>query len=213
MKPLRVPVLLFALPAIAIAVLGSTAFTGGLLWTRDGIGAGELWRLWTGHWVHFSGSHLGWNLGVMVLAGAELESRRPESLWRYTVIAAPLISLALWWVGPSAMVTFGGLSGLATGVVVLLGLTLRRESGRDRWVGLSLLIFVALKVSHDLLQPVALFSQFSTSGVRPAALSHLAGAGLALLLPTPAQKQTAPSHQPSSPSGVSGKSVDARQDQ
>ena len=78
MKAVHVPVLLFALPAAVIAAIDPLA--QATLLTRAGIGSGELWRLWTGHWVHFSSSHLGWNLGVMVLAGAELESRRAGSL-------------------------------------------------------------------------------------------------------------------------------------
>jgi rhomboid family GlyGly-CTERM serine protease len=168
---------LFVLPAILIAALDPLA--DALVLTRTGIGAGEVWRLWTGHWVHFSGSHLGWNLGVMVLAGVGLESRRPGSLSRYTVIVAPLISVSLL-IGQPAMSRFGGLSGLATGVVVLLGLALMDNAGRDRRLGLGLLLLVAVKLGHDLLEPAALFSRFATPGIRPLALAHLVGAGLAV---------------------------------
>jgi len=178
MRALRVPLLLFVLPAILIAGLDPLA--GALVLTRTGIGAGEVWRLWTGHWVHFSGSHLGWNLGVMVMAGVGLESRRSGSLSRYTVIVAPLISVSLL-IGQPAMNRFGGLSGLATGVVVLLGLVLMENPGRDQRLGLGLLLLVSVKSGHDLVEPAALLSRFATLGIRPLALAHLVGAGLALV--------------------------------
>jgi rhomboid family GlyGly-CTERM serine protease len=178
MRALHVPLLLFVLPVSLISALDPLA--GALVLTTTGIDAGEVWRLWTGHWVHFSGSHLGWNLGVMVLAGVGLESRRPGSLWRYTVIVAPLISVNLL-VGQPAMNRFGGLSGLATGVVVLLGLALMENPGRDRRLGLGLLLLVAVKLGHDFLEPAALLSRFATTGIRPLALTHLVGAGLALV--------------------------------
>ena len=146
---------------------------------RTAVLHGEWWRLWTGHWVHFSASHLFWNLAVLLVAGPWLEQLRPGLLLRYTLIAAPLISLALLTLEP-ALQTYGGLSGLAMGVVVLLaaGQLSRRNPDSAWW--LALLALVAGKITFDAGHDTALFSRFAATDIRPSALAHAAGAGLAL---------------------------------
>jgi rhomboid family GlyGly-CTERM serine protease len=183
------PVLLFATPAILFWLLPATR--GLLLYERAAIFDGAWWRLWTGHWMHFSASHLGWNLAVLLGAGAWLERWHPGWLLRYTLIAAPLISLLLL-VGEPAMHTYGGLSGLATGVVVLLALArlARCGSGRSWWLGM--LVLVAIKIASDATQATALFAGFNPQNVRPSALAHLGGAATAAayLLSRPARSYT-----------------------
>lgn len=177
MKSFRPVLALFVLPALLVALL--PAAQGLLLYDRTAIGHGEWWRLWTGHWIHFSASHLAWNLLVLVAAGTWLERLRPGWLLRYTLLAAPLTSLGFLLLAPR-MHTYGGLSGLAAGVVTLLALVqlaCDREA-RARWV--AVLLLVALKAVLETGHNQALFSNLSDVGVQPSALAHAAGAGLAL---------------------------------
>jgi rhomboid family GlyGly-CTERM serine protease len=179
MKTLRTPLLLFALPA-ALAALGP-ATTNQLWLERAALGRGELWRLWTAHWVHFSASHLGWNLAVLLAAGAWLERARPGWLLTHTLVAAPLISLALLVVEP-AMQAYGGLSALATGTVTLLALVQLENRRADRPLWTALLLLVAGKITYDASHATALFSRFDLPAVRPSAFAHAVGAGMALAL-------------------------------
>lgn len=177
MKTLRLPLLLFALPALLIAA--RPEFAHILVCRRDALAQGEFWRLWSGHWVHFSPSHLGWNLAVVLVAGTGLEGVRRNGLLRFTLLAPPLLSLLLCWLDPR-MHTYGGLSGLATGVVVLLGLQLR-STCTDPWLGFALLLLVAVKLGYEAVPSMSLFVEFSSPGVHSAPLAHAGGAALALL--------------------------------
>lgn len=178
MKALRVPLFLFALPAVLLRFAPGSA--SGLLYDRTAILNGEWWRLWTGHWVHFSPSHLGWNLVVLLGAGTWLESLRPGALLRYTLAAAPLISGALLVAEP-AMQTYGGLSALAVGGVAVLACVQcdRPQADRIPWCGLLLLL--GAKIAYDATHVLPLFSRFAGESVRASAWAHAAGAASALI--------------------------------
>lgn len=167
---------LFALPAVVLACAPLPA--GWFLLERDA--PGELWRLWSGHWVHFSTSHLLWNLAVLLAAGAWLEHVRPGLLLRHTLVAAPLISLAILAAEPGLQ-TYGGLSGLATGVVVLLGLHQLRSPGAPRGLWIGVLALVAAKSASDVASSTAWLAHYASPGIRTSSTAHAAGALVALL--------------------------------
>jgi rhomboid family GlyGly-CTERM serine protease len=200
MKTLRVPLLLFALPALAVACLAPHA--GSLVYDRAALAAGEGWRLWTAHWVHFSSSHLAWNLAVLLAAGAWLERDRPGWLWRHTLAAAPLITLALWFVEPG-MARYGGLSALAVGTTTLLALAQlgARRAGRPLWA--AILLLVVGRIAYDLGPGGALLSDFRDPGVRVSTWAHAAGAVTAgLLWPVWAKRGPAAGPQMTPPGSV-----------
>lgn len=176
MKALRTPLLVFAFPA-ALAGLAPAA----CLYDRAAILHGEWWRLWTGHWVHFSASHLAWNLVVLLVAGIWLERLRPGLLARYVLVAAPLLSLGLLVFAPD-MAVYGGLSGLATGVVVLLALAQLGTQRAERTWWFAVLALTAGKIAVDAFAPAPLFSRFDSDTVQVSALAHALGALLALLV-------------------------------
>ncbi len=174
MKALRHTLLLFALPAALVA-----SAPAAFLYDRAAILQGEWWRLWTGHWVHFSFSHLAWNLVVLLGAGTWLEHRQPGAARRYALAAAPLISLGLL-AGASEMHTYGGLSGLATGLVALLALVQIRTQPAERGWWLAVLALTAGKIAADAVCSAPLFSRFETGSIQISTLAHLLGALLAL---------------------------------
>ncbi len=174
MKSIR-PVLLCLAPAIAGLVPAARA---ALLYDRAAILHGEWWRLWSGHWMHFSPSHLAWNVGVLAGAGVWLERLQPGCLLRFVAVAAPLLGVA-FLAGAPAMQIYGGLSGLATGVVVLLALTQlqRSPAGRVGWLGV--LALVAVKLGLDATTPAPLFASFGSQAVHSSVLAHAMGAVVA----------------------------------
>lgn len=178
MKFLRITLLLFVLPALLVALAPMSHRL--LVLDRHALAAGEIWRLWTGHWVHFSASHLGWNLAVLVAAGTWLERVRPGLLLRHTLVAAPLIGLAVLAFEPGLQ-AYGGLSGLATGVVVLLALHQLGAPGASRWLWAGVLVLVAVKSVHDIASPGALFARYDLPGVRTSSAAHAAGVLAAVL--------------------------------
>jgi rhomboid family GlyGly-CTERM serine protease len=149
-----------------------------LVYDRAKILSGEFWRLLTSHWVHFSGSHLFWNLVVLLPAGVWLERRNPVAL-RWTLVLSPLaIGLALLAFDP-ALTRYAGISGVASGVLVALAVNgLRTQPTARRW-WLAVLVFFAVKVAIEARnggQPIN--PELGAQGVRSVPLAHVVGAAV-----------------------------------
>lgn len=173
MKALRSPLLLFLLPAALAGLVPGPA--EDLLLSAAAVDACEVWRLWTGHWVHFTPAHAAWNLGVLLVVGAWLERVCPGHLVRFTLVAAPLLALAVLAFEP-ALVAYGGLSGLATALVVRLALD-RATAGGVPWPWVGVLALVVVKLLAESTGAGALFAGLG-DGVRPSTVAHAAGAVL-----------------------------------
>jgi rhomboid family GlyGly-CTERM serine protease len=112
---------------IALAVLcllvcwADAPVAAALAWDREAIVHGEVWRLWTGHLVHFSISHAGADalalLAMGLLAEPSLGARRYGAV---LFAGAAAISLGLLMCAP-ALVAYRGASGLAMQVAALAG--------------------------------------------------------------------------------------------
>jgi len=170
---------------LSIALVAGAAFAWprlaeALIYQRAGILAGQAWRLWTGHLVHYSASHLLWDLAVFLAAGLWLEKiAAPLARWFY-VLAPPAISGALL-VGEPALERYAGLSGLAAGLLVLLALVqLRPGTNEPRWFWISVLALVGVKVVLETTTRTPLLARFD-SGVTVVPLAHLAGIGCAVV--------------------------------
>ncbi|MBI2511875.1 MAG: rhombosortase [Opitutae bacterium] len=175
MKILRTPFLLFVLPALAVA--GAPTF---FVYERAAILRGEWWRLWTGHWVHFSVSHAGWNLFALAVAAALLERLQPGWTLRFVALAAPAISLGLLALTPT-MTTYGGLSGLAGGVVTLLALAqldAPARYARAWWFGA--LALIVGKIAWESVAGTPLFSRLEPGAYRVSVAAHALGFAAAL---------------------------------
>ena len=181
-------------PAFALTRLAATLFIAAaaglafvwpgladaLIYRRAAILAGQAWRLWTGHLVHYSPSHLLLDLAVFLVAGGWLEWITPRLTRWFYLLAPPAISAALLW-GDPTLERYAGLSGLATGVLVLLALVqLRRDTGGSPWFWPAVLLLVAVKVVVESLGPAPLFARFDPS-LRVVPLAHLGGIACALI--------------------------------
>lgn len=159
--------------AIALA-LGSSENASLLCeYSRAAIARGEVWRLWTSSFVHFSGSHLFWNLLVVAIAGIWAELRAPRAVRAYLAVAPLVIGLALWWFQPS-LETYRGLSGVAAGLVVVMAWLLAREGKKIEAATIALL--VVLKIAAEAVSATPLLARFVDDRIIPVAAAHLAGA-------------------------------------
>lgn len=124
----------------AVPVLGDA-----LLFDRDAIRQGEVWRLVTAHAVHYSWTHLGSNLAVLAVAGTWAESRGALALAGVLASASLVVGAAVWMFEP-ALRQFAGASGVAVAVVVCAAGCAWRDGGRARWVALAVMAGVAAKL-------------------------------------------------------------------
>lgn len=89
----------------------------------------EVWRLVTGHWTHWSTTHLAWNLAAFFLLAAACELDRAcgrKRMLAAVACAALNIPAALWFALPEIS-RYRGLSGIASALFVLLAITLLRD--------------------------------------------------------------------------------------
>lgn len=170
----------WAVALAAVVVFTWPRLAGALIYDRAEIFSGQLWRLWTGHLVHYTLSHLFWDTLVFLAAGSWLEWIAPRLTRWFYLWAPPMISVALLWGDPD-LDRYAGLSGLATGVLVLLALIQwRRERNAPAWFWPCVLLLVAVKIAIETWAHAPLFAHFE-SGIRVVPLAHVAGIGCAAL--------------------------------
>lgn len=169
--------------------MASAAVAELLEFDRQAILAGEIWRLWSGHLVHYSAPHALTDLATALAAGA---IALPALGWRRLCLillaAAPLISAGLLLFAPDCLY-FRGASGIAVMLVVLAARALWPRAGA--WGrGALLLLGVALpgKIAIEALGHVAPWSALPPD-VRVAWQAHLLGALIAIAIPAgPSQR-------------------------
>ncbi|MCD9007330.1 rhombosortase [Luteimonas sp. XNQY3] len=148
-----------------------------LVLDRDAVLGGQLWRLWSGHWVHLDLRHAAVNLLALALIAARMRQLRP--LLSASLLMMPLSAVLLLLAVPDLQ-WYAGLSGLLHGWAAWL---LLRQGGRVALAGAALL---AGKLLWEQLAPAADDATFQVIHA-----AHLAGAlvGVALALPGALRRQ------------------------
>jgi rhomboid family GlyGly-CTERM serine protease len=172
-----------ALTACALAAYGSPGLAALLVYDRSAILGGELWRLVTGHWVHFSASHLACDAVVFGVSGWLIESRGYRFFPALCAVAASAIGLAMLAALPD-MAQYGGLSGVAMASTVYLALHGRREAAPWRWIFAGILALSIGKLLYDVIGDGLSLIDLRDGAVINVPMSHFAGAaaGLAMYL-------------------------------
>jgi rhomboid family GlyGly-CTERM serine protease len=169
-----------AIGLLAGAALAMGSLTESIIYDRALILQGQLWRAWAGHVVHYGPSHLLWNLAVFLPAGAWLERLWPCLTRWFYAICPPVISTVLLLAEPD-LGRYAGLSGMATGMLVLLaGLQLRRGKDEPAWFWWAVLALVAAKIVLELVTGAPLIVSYEGS-VRSVPLAHVGGLGCGAL--------------------------------
>lgn len=163
----------------ALALVPGDA-TAWLAFDRDAILAGQLWRCWTGHLVHFSLPHALVDVAVLFLVTGILER---EAGWRAAALmllsGAPLISLGLLVAVPDLRI-YEGASGISMLAGVAAGCFLWRAARRLRLVLGALAAGALLKMWLDSAGALPAFASLP-EGIRVAWQVHAMGAALGAL--------------------------------
>lgn len=135
--------------ALVCLALAALPVVGVLACDRSAVLAGEIWRLWSGHLVHFSPAHLLLDVTVLAVAGAVAE----RELGSRFVLAAlafgmPVLAALLLLAEPS-LAEYRGCSGIAVLLAAAAMVSLwRRLRGARRELALLGAVFAA-KVALD----------------------------------------------------------------
>lgn len=175
---LQVVTLLMVASAATIAVV--PGLSAWLVYDRTAILNGQIWRMFTGHWVHFSTSHLVYDSLVLGIAGWIIEAKRlPDFGW--LCMLAPWFISGVLLVAEPRMEWYGGLSALATAAVVYLALFGLEEAGLWRWACLVTLLGVAGKITFEAATGQMIFATVKNGAVVVSPVSHLSGVLIAVL--------------------------------
>jgi rhomboid family GlyGly-CTERM serine protease len=164
---------------LAISAAACLAFAwpwlaDGMIYRRSFLEAGQLWRLWSGHLVHFSGSHLLLDTVIFAGGGVWLEWVAPRVARWFYLLAPAAISVILF-TGEPRMEWYAGLSGMDVGVLVLLALwQMQPGTNEPRWFWMGVLLLVAAKVIIEATAGKSLVAEFAP-GARVVPLAHLGG--------------------------------------
>jgi rhomboid family GlyGly-CTERM serine protease len=169
----RLPLATIALAASAIGVALVPALQRVLVLDRDAVAAGELWRVATGSLVHFSTSHLLYDLAVVVLVSALLE-RRGWPVAPIVLASATAIGAAVLMFTPEIS-RYGGLSGVACTLVALYALDCLTVRGAARGAGVLVLVLSAVKLAWEMGSGTFVFVGDAGDAFRPVPLAHVVG--------------------------------------
>jgi rhomboid family GlyGly-CTERM serine protease len=174
----RLPLATLCLSLLAVSAWLVSPSASWLEYHRGSIAGGQLWRLLTGHWTHFSADHLRWNVVAFAILGAALERNGRRRFLVTALGAALLLPPALWLVHPE-LIRYRGLSGIDSALYGALAIQLvRGRPDRRRWASpLAALVLLALlaKAGIELVFSTTLFVDAGDSGFAPVPLVHLVG--------------------------------------
>jgi rhomboid family GlyGly-CTERM serine protease len=186
-----------AILCVALAVVpGANEW---LQFDRSALAEGQWWRIFTGHFTHWSAEHLAWDLLVFVALGLICEPANRPRFVIGLLASSLLIPLTLWVLVPGLQ-TYRGLSGLDTALFTLLAASALQTSwreGRWRWFIPSAVLLLGLvtKIGFEILTDSTMFVDASSAGFQPVPLAHVIGALVGTLLclyPTSAVGETEP---------------------
>ncbi len=152
-----------------------------LIFDRSAILDGEVWRILSGHAVHFSSTHFVYDLLAFGIAGFVIEYKRYPNCGLLYLLMALAIGVSLLICRP-AMYYYGGLSGLACGAMVYLALPGLHDTPSMRLISASMLVLVVVKIGFELYSGQSVLQEGRAAAFIPMPLSHLVGGVVAVLL-------------------------------
>ena len=171
----RLPIITLLLVGSALVIALFPGWSPWLIYDRPAILSGEIWRMFTGHWVHFSTSHLVYDLLALGIAGWIIETKNlPHFSW-LCLLTPWFISAALLLFEPQ-MKLFGGLSALATTAIVYLALFGLHDTAPWRWVCLAALLGIAGKIIFEMSTGRMMFVTTGSVPVTVSVAGHISGA-------------------------------------
>lgn len=176
----QVPVVYPVVAVAALVIQLNPAWRGALLYDRAAVAGGELWRLWTGHLVHFGWPHFVADTGLLLVLGWAFGPRHWWASWLGFGLMPPFIAVALYLFDP-AMARYGGLSALDLGLLLLFVV----QNWERKWTDWFWPAVLAIYVGEVILEIVqggrgGGMIAFDDPTVRVATSAHLAAAAYAL---------------------------------
>lgn len=169
----------FALVAFVIQLV--PALRSVLLYDRPMINEGQLWRIWTGHLVHFGWPHFIIDTGLLLILGWYGERLYPAFTRWALLLMPPFISAWIYWLDPE-MIRYGGLSALNLGLLLYVAAQGWKRDWTDWfWPAVIAIYLGELVFEHYRGGQGGGAIRFDDASVRVATSAHVASAVYAVL--------------------------------
>jgi rhomboid family GlyGly-CTERM serine protease len=152
-----------------------------LIYERESVLRGEFWRLFSAYLVHFDIMHLFYNLIAFGLAGCLIEANGGRQFGRLCLFMALVTGLFLV-LAKTGVASYGGLSGLAVGAFVYLGLSELEGAKPRRFWGWLVLLVVAAKIIFEVFTGDSMLLYPASRSFVPVWESHALGSLTALVV-------------------------------
>ena len=161
---------------LVLAAAAASLLPGPFVLEREALAGGEIWRLWTGHLVHYTSGHFLLDVGAGAVLLLFIRSRGAA------LLLPPIVGLGVLALRPD-LTSYAGLSGVLNGWTVLAAVDLARTSrGLERWVAAGLLVGVVGKALFEGLTATSVFTSTVAMGGETVYAAHLVGAFSGLVL-------------------------------
>lgn len=166
----RAPWLTLGLVAMTLMlyVLGGGVFDA-LYIHKLHVSNGEWWRIFYGHFVHFTFDHLFWDVVALAILGAVIEYNNPKDLLPSFVVSCLFVS-GWFLLFPSEWSAYCGLSGALNGLLVVAALRLY-EKTENR----TFLLAIGLTIAKTVFELTTHQTIFSDVGSQAVPQAHVAG--------------------------------------
>ena len=151
-----------------------------LEYQRSAVSRGEVWRLFTGNWVHADGSHLVFD--VVAFAATAAMAERLNRWWTIgCIVVSSLFITGIVHASLPALSTYRGLSGVDAALYAFVVTTwaIQATEKKDRRalaVAGLLMSAIFVKFVYELTTGQAVFVNQVTTGTVVVPLAHCAGA-------------------------------------
>ena len=172
---------LLSLCGVVLAALGDSTFITPLALDRQVLMQGEVWRLWTGHFVHFSAQQAWVNILVLAITGNIVE--RYVGTFKFAMFmlsSAVFISLGLMLWQPT-LLEYRGLSAIATMLTVAALFVVAKQHRAATIYVVLLGILLSAKLIGEALGITSIAANLP-AGVAVEWRAHVLGAATGLML-------------------------------
>jgi rhomboid family GlyGly-CTERM serine protease len=153
-------IVLTVIPVCAYFIFGPAP--EWLVFDRNAVNQGEVWRLITAHWVHSDSEHALWDIAALGILSVVLSQYSRKILIVSLIIGMVGIDLWLWFVNQS-LIYYCGLSGILNTVFVVTLFMLWREHKHHMiWV---IAVGAVGKIIVEMSSRQAIFAQTSWPSV------------------------------------------------
>ena len=166
--------------AVLVSWVDSAAITG-LALDRNAVLQGELWRLWTGHFVHFSAHHAWVNIVVLTITFTIVERYLGTSKFVIFVLSSVAFISAGLMLWQPALIEYRGLSAIATALTLIALFVMAKQHRAAAIYVVLLAILLSMKLIGEALGFTSVAANLPI-GVAVEWRAHVLGAAAGLML-------------------------------